>query len=147
MSGGQRPPRQGGGGASDSSGTGAYSGVYRALSVAELKHLLNDRGVDHCDCLEKRHLDERLMSTRGLAPPSSVSYSDDGGGLSCKENHVVNTFTEASPAVASLTCLDSTEKVSGMAPYSSSFLAIACACPEVGGGVIFILSQFQTFAT
>ena len=97
---GDAPRGGGGGGASDSGGAGANGGVYRALSVAELKRLLNDRGVDHRDCFEKRDLVERLMSTRGLAPPSSASYSDDGGGLSREENRVVNTFTEASPAVA-----------------------------------------------
>lgn len=55
------------------------------------------------DCLEKRDLVERLIDTRGSAPPSSFSgYSDGGsaGGLSQEENRVVDTFTRSSPSVA-----------------------------------------------
>ena len=111
-----------GGGASNSGGgTSANnnSGDYRALSVAELKRLLNDRGVDYRDCLEKRDLFERLISTRGLAPlSSSASYSDNGyygaargGGLSHEENRVVNTFTRASPAVAYIQTMISQEQI------------------------------------
>lgn len=77
--------RGGGGGASNNSGGGTSASSngddYRALSVAELKRLLNDRGVDYRDCLEKRDLVERLIRTRGLAAPpsSSASYSDNNG--------------------------------------------------------------------
>ncbi|KAL3789393.1 hypothetical protein ACHAW5_010188 [Stephanodiscus triporus] len=105
-------PRGGGGGgvANSSGGGGGAIGnnnrEYAALSVAELKRLLNDRGVDYRDCLEKRDLVERLISSRGLAPSSSASTGSDydgaavGSGLSYEENRVVNTFTKASPAVA-----------------------------------------------
>jgi hypothetical protein len=83
---------------SEKGGTGEYG----ALSVSELKRLLDDRGVDYRDCLEKRDLVERLINTRGLAPPSSSFSSSSLGndGLSHEENRVVNTFTRASPAVA-----------------------------------------------
>ena len=83
------------------------SGAFSALSVAELKRLLNDRGVDYRDCLEKKDLVDRLISSRGMAPPASNSFafsssSNDsyGNGLSSEENRVVNTFKKASPAVA-----------------------------------------------
>ncbi len=86
--------------------------------MAELKRLLNDRGVDYRDCLEKRDLFERLISTRGLAPPSSSASSSDngyygaaGGGLSHEENRVVNTFTRASPAVAYIQTMTSQEQI------------------------------------
>ena len=101
--------RGGGGGAANNSGGGGANEnnrEYGALSVAELKRLLNDRGVDYRDCLEKRDLVERLISSRGLAPSSSASTGSDydgagvGSGLSYEENRVVNTFTKASPAVA-----------------------------------------------
>ena len=73
------PSAAGGGGGASNSGGGTSannnSGDYRALSVAELKRLLNDRGVDYRDCLEKRDLFERLISTRGLAPSSSSASS------------------------------------------------------------------------
>jgi hypothetical protein len=88
-SGGAVPNEKGGG------------GDYGALTVSELKRLLSDRGVDYRDCLEKRDLVERLINTRGLAPPSSSSPSSLGNdGLSHEENRVVKTFTSASPAVA-----------------------------------------------
>lgn len=80
---------------------------YGALSVTELKRLLNDRGVDFRDCLEKKDLVERLISSRGMAHSSSFYFSfgnDYGagaaGGLSSEEIRVVNTFKRASPAVA-----------------------------------------------
>lgn len=79
-------------------------GVCSSLSVSELKRLLTDRGVDFRDCLEKRDLVERLMSSRGSS--ASTSFVTDGfnnggvEGLSYEENRVVNTFTRASPAVA-----------------------------------------------
>lgn len=83
------------------------SGAFSALSVAELKRLLNDRGVDYRDCLEKKDLVDRLISSRGMAPPASNNFafsssSNDsyGNGLSSEENRVVNTFKKASPAVA-----------------------------------------------
>ena len=125
----------GGGGASNSGGATSAnnnSGDYRALSVAELKRLLNDRGVDYRDCLEKRDLVERLIRTRGLAAPpsSSASYSDNngyygaaavgtrGGGLSHEENRVVNTFTRASPAVAYIQTMISQEQIAQRRGFS-----------------------------
>jgi hypothetical protein len=41
-----------------------YAGL-NSLSASELKRLLIDRGVDFRDCLEKRDLVERLMSSKG----------------------------------------------------------------------------------
>ena len=70
-----------------------------SLSVTELKRLLNDRGVDYRDCLEKKDLVDRLVSSQGLASSSSSSFSSPGG-LSNEENRVVNTFTSTSPSVA-----------------------------------------------
>jgi len=79
-------------------------GILNSLSISELKRLLNDRGVDYRDCIEKRDLVERLMSSRDSASSSySSGYNDNGngaGGLSHEENRVVNTFTRASPSVA-----------------------------------------------
>lgn len=79
-------------------------GVCSSLSVSELKRLLTDRGVDFRDCLEKRDLVERLMSSKGSSASSSFvtdGYNSGGvEGLSYEENRVVNTFTRASPAVA-----------------------------------------------
>lgn len=70
-----------------------------SLSVTELKRLLNDRGVDYRDCLEKKDLVDRLVSSQSLASSSSSSFSSPGG-LSNEENRVVNTFTSTSPSVA-----------------------------------------------
>ena len=91
----------GGGGGGESSNDKDYAGL-SSLSVTELKRLLNDRGVDYRDCLEKRDLVERVMSTRGSASSSySSEYNSGGAGdLSHEENRVVNTFTRASPSVA-----------------------------------------------
>mmetsp|Transcript_3229 Transcript_3229/g.6084 ORF Transcript_3229/g.6084 Transcript_3229/m.6084 type:complete len:340 (+) Transcript_3229:94-1113(+) len=77
-------------------------GILNSLSISELKRLLNDRGVDYRDCIEKRDLVERLMSSRDSASSSySSGYNGNGaGGLSHEENRVVNTFTRASPSVA-----------------------------------------------
>ena len=81
-------------------------GVLNSLSVSELKRLLTDRGVDFRDCLEKRDLVERIISSKASAVPTSHAtdgggYNNGGvGGLSYEENRVVNTFTRASPAVA-----------------------------------------------
>ncbi|KAL7426151.1 LOW QUALITY PROTEIN: hypothetical protein ACHAXM_000340 [Skeletonema potamos] len=66
-----------------------------SLSVMELKRLLDDRGVDYRDCLEKRDLVERVVTSRGYRSGESTS-----GGLSPEENRVVNTFARASPSVA-----------------------------------------------
>ena len=70
-----------------------------SLSVTELKRLLNDRGIDYRDCLEKKDLVDRLVSSQGLASSRSSSFSPPGG-LSSEENRVVNTFTSTSPSVA-----------------------------------------------
>ena len=69
-------------------------GSLNSLSVAELKRLLNDRSIDYRDCLEKRDLIERILTS----PACSTSH--DTEGLSSEENRVVNTFTRASPSVA-----------------------------------------------
>ena len=45
---------RGGGGISGGDYVSNSSGALSALSVAELKRLLNDRGVDYRDCLEKK---------------------------------------------------------------------------------------------
>lgn len=70
-------------------------GSLGALSVSELKRLLDDRGVDYRDCLEKRDLVERVLSSlaRGVSAVAAA-------GLSQEENRVVGTFTKASPSVA-----------------------------------------------
>lgn len=92
-----------------------YAGI-NSLSVSELKRLLTDRGVDFRDCLEKRDLVERLMSSKGSAV--STSYSADGynnggaGGLSYEENRVVNTFTRSSPAVAYIQTISQSMQIS-----------------------------------
>lgn len=70
-------------------------GSLSTLSVTELKRLLDDRGVDYRDCLEKRDLVERVLTSRGHRSGESAS-----GSLSTEENRVVNTFARASPSVA-----------------------------------------------
>ncbi|KAL7483683.1 hypothetical protein ACHAW6_009324 [Cyclotella cf. meneghiniana] len=74
-------------------------GSLNSLSVSELKRILNDRSIDFRDCLEKRDLIERILTT-----PASSSYrysnTDAKDGLSQEENRVVNTFMRASPSVA-----------------------------------------------
>ena len=91
-------------------------GVLNSLSVSELKRLLTDRGVDFRDCLEKRDLVERLMSSKGSAVSTSFStegYNNGGvGGLSYEENRVVNTFTRASPAVAYIQTISQSMQIS-----------------------------------
>jgi len=72
-------------------------GSLSTLSVTELKRLLDDRGVDYRDCLEKRDLVERVLTSRGYRSGSGESAS---GSLSTEENRVVNTFARASPSVA-----------------------------------------------
>ena len=98
---------RGGGGISGGDYVSNSSGALSALSVAELKRLLIDRGVDYRDCLEKKDLVDRLISSRGMAPAASNSFAFSssgndsyGNGLSSEENRVVNTFKKASPAVA-----------------------------------------------
>ena len=72
-----------------------------SLSVTELKRILTDRQIDFRDCLEKRDLIERILTTY----PSSTSgfgatTANNNNNLSSEENRVVNTFTRASPSVA-----------------------------------------------
>lgn len=69
-------------------------GSLNSLSVTELKRILNDRCIDYRDCLEKRDLIERILSS-----PAKPAV-EGGGWLSAEENRVVNTFTRASPSVA-----------------------------------------------
>lgn len=76
-------------------------GSLSSLSVSELKRLLNDRGVDYRDCLEKRDLVERILSSSNHRRGEYHSDRNAGGsGLSQEENRVVNTFARASPSVA-----------------------------------------------
>ena len=83
-------------------------GSLNSLSVSELKRILNDRSIDYRDCLEKRDLIERILSS----PPSSSSSTPygssfaDTSSLSQEENRVVNTFTRASPSVAYIQTLN-----------------------------------------
>jgi len=69
------------------------------LSVAELKRLLSERGVDFRDCLEKRDLVERLESADGQ---DSSSRDSDGAPLSLTdgERRRIETFQRVSPSVA-----------------------------------------------
>ena len=69
------------------------------LSVAELKRLLSERGVDSRDCLEKRDLVERLESTDGQG---SSSRDGDCAPLSLTdgERRRIETFQRVSPSVA-----------------------------------------------
>lgn len=69
------------------------AGALSNLSVSELKRLLEDRGVDFRDCLEKRDLVDRLIENKNAHPSNRV-------GLSREETRVVNTFQRASPSVA-----------------------------------------------
>lgn len=87
-----------------------------SLSVSELKRLLNDRGVDYRDCIEKRDLVERLMHTSPGSAPSSYSSSNGGSagaGLSQEENRVVNTFTNSSPSVAYIQTISQQQTIRG----------------------------------
>ncbi len=71
-------------------------GSLAALSVAELKRLLDDRRVDYRDCLEKRDLIDRLLTSR----PADFASSNVDSDLAPEENRVVGVFTKASPSVA-----------------------------------------------
>ena len=79
--------------------TAAAPSGLSVLSVAELKRLLSERGVDSRDCLEKRDLIERLESVAGQG-----SSSSDGGGaptsLTDDERRRIATFQRVSPSVA-----------------------------------------------
>jgi S1-C subfamily serine protease len=69
--------------------------------VGELKQLLQDRGTDYRDCLEKRDLVARLEKAmkEGEAPSSS---RNDGfySALSPEEDRTIALFKKASPSVA-----------------------------------------------
>lgn len=74
------------------------------LSVTELKRLLQERGVDFRDCLEKKDLVERLSQSRIVA--SSSSSSANHRPTSIKTDHeqqIIRTFQSAGPAVAFIT--------------------------------------------
>merc|ERR1719499_1436571 len=66
------------------------------LSVGELKALLNERGVDYRDCLEKRDLIERLESST-FSPRASMQAPV---GFTEGETRTVNVFGRVSPSVA-----------------------------------------------
>jgi len=55
-------------------------------SVRELKTLLDSRGVDYTDCVEKSDLIRKVMDTASLEPNQGTvsSFSRTYGGLSCK---------------------------------------------------------------
>merc|ERR1719413_206658 len=101
---GSAPPR---GGDADPAGS------LGSLSVAELKRLLDDRGVDYRDCLEKRDLVERVTSSlaRGVVPGAGVAAG--GSGLGPEESRVVSTFTQASPSVAYIQTLSQQPAIRG----------------------------------
>merc|ERR1712232_1302312 len=65
------------------------------LSVSELKRLLDARGVDFRDCLEKRDLVERLENTKSLAPQPTQLMPD--------ESRLISNFQKVSPAVSFIT--------------------------------------------
>jgi len=88
-----------------------------SLSVAELKRLLNDRGVDFRDCLEKRDLVERLKGSHPVSGGSSSdarprrrrSFSSPFAQPPKPKNHitetertVIDTFKRVSPCVANI---------------------------------------------
>ena len=79
--------------------TSAASGLDK-LSVGELKSLLQERGIDFRDCLEKRELVEKLelsspsTASRGWRPANSFTES---------EERTVDTFKRVSPSVAFIT--------------------------------------------
>lgn len=64
------------------------------LSIAELKSLLQNRGVDYRDCLEKSDLIQRLGSSSPVGVPPQRSFFTES------ESRRVNVFGAASPAVA-----------------------------------------------
>jgi S1-C subfamily serine protease len=76
------------------------------LSVRELKRLLQERGVDFRDCLEKNDLVERLQSSQtlpnnrrgGVLPPLSPRSAKTE-----HEQQIIRTFEAAGPAVAFIT--------------------------------------------
>ena len=65
------------------------------LSVAELRALLNERGVDTSDVIEKQELLERLSSSA----PAANAFARPLGLLE-SESLTINVFNAASPAVA-----------------------------------------------
>lgn len=68
---------------------------FSSLSVSELKRLLNDRGVDFRDCLEKQDLVERLAQS-----PKNLAVAPR---LAPEETKLISTFQRVSPAVAFIT--------------------------------------------
>jgi S1-C subfamily serine protease len=73
-----------------------------SLTVTELKRLLSERGVDFRDCLEKRDLVERLISS-----PPNGAMATPGGSLLPEENRIIEVFQRASPAVGLITTVSS----------------------------------------
>ena len=84
----------------------ASSTGFDKLSVSELKRLLNDRGVDFRDCLEKRDLIERLEKSPPATKTSTTSTTTTTSSyvnLSDDENRLIQTFKRVSPSVAFIT--------------------------------------------
>jgi hypothetical protein len=89
-----------GGGYNNNSSQQQNYGSLNSLSVSELKRILNDRSIDYRDCLEKRDLIERILSSSPASSSPSYYETSATTDLSQEENRVVNTFTRASPSVA-----------------------------------------------
>eukprot|EP00970_Alexandrium_tamarense_P006980 scaffold1223_cov200-Alexandrium_tamarense.AAC.15 len=79
------------------------------LSVSELKRILNDRRIDFRDCLEKKDLIDRILSS----PRASSSYSASRPSdlLSQDENRVINTFARSSPSVAHIQTVSQQQRI------------------------------------
>jgi S1-C subfamily serine protease len=73
---------------------------YGNLSVTELKRLLNERGIDFRDCLEKRDLVERLRSSEAYAMANQRYSTPPLDPLTAHEQGIIQTFKKASPSVA-----------------------------------------------
>lgn len=87
------------------------------LSIGELRSMLDDRGVDYRDCLEKRELvqklEEALADGRPLVRSSGATRGGGGDGLSAHERSVISTFEDASQSVA---CVST--NIAKQAPFS-----------------------------
>jgi S1-C subfamily serine protease len=88
------------GGATNSNSNNKDDDSLSSLSVTELKRILTDRQIDFRDCLEKRDLIERILTSPHGATTTTATNNSNNNNLSFEENRVVNTFTRASPSVA-----------------------------------------------
>ena len=90
----QHPP------STTNNGSKANSDSLSSLSVTELKRLLQERGVDFRDCLEKRDLIERLLAS----PPASTAVAASSSLLP-DETRTIDIFSRVSPSVAFITTI------------------------------------------